>query len=459
MASDLTANYRSAGAADYEERRHGDPKWQFERDCVRRVLETYASRIDSVLDAPVGTGRFLELYEHLHEDTRVYGLDYSEDMLGVARARTASSRVVLQQQDIINQPIDIRADLVVCCRFLNLMSWQDAEKALRNLFAAARRLLVLAIRTVEDDYAGPELLDGKIHLHRRSSFVRMCQENGIEILRTEHFDTDRTGDYCMVTCAPRRTPRESRVNKNRKLVYTYGVTENEGKIYETKDECHVGFIRAVTNGSALRLYFPRVVDSTRNFIDAEWVKGDLAPADSWPQTIALLASIQSLSCSDESSFDYVEDLVIPRFRQALPLVGRELFDRVIAAIRDLSASFAPKVSHPDVIPGNVVISGERLVLIDNELLCRSRHYRVDILNVLNNLDPALRPRTFEAYLRLTGQTVSEWESQRDYLNTLWLARQVGSNIIMNQLERAQRDIARFQAGESILPYTRGGAGQ
>ena len=138
-------------------------------------------------------------------------------------------------------------------------------------------------------------------------------------------------------------------------------------------------------------------------------------------------------------------------RTALPLVGRDLFDRVVATIRERAADFEPAVSHPDITAANVIVSGEAPIIIDNELLCRSRHHRIDILNLLHNLDAVDRPRAFASYLDLAGVTPGEWHRHTDYLRHLWLARQVGSDVRRNDLAGAQARVRTFVAGDNILP--------
>lgn len=452
MADALVSFYQGTHAKDYEQLRTLNPKWQFEDRSLEEILQAHRTDIRSVIDAPVGTGRFLDLYQRVLGDVRVHGLDRSTDMLDVARGVSASRHVALREQDILGAPFDVRADAVVCFRFLNLLPWADAARAMRNLFAATDRLLVMAIRTVGDDYQGETVIENKIHLHRRSAFERLCADHRFTLVHEASCETGRTGDYRIVAYAPERPIRDRRVNKNQRVIYTYGRTDTEGKIYEVKDADHARFIRTVSQAPELDGCFPRIVDVNDRFVDAEWVPGDLLPGNVWRQPIELLVRIQSLALAEASSFDYVEDLVIPRFRKALPLVGTGLHDAVVAAIRALSASFDTRLSHPDVIPGNVVMSAKGPVLIDNELLCRTRHYRVDVLNMLNNLPVQARAQALRDWLELSGQTLASWEAHREYLSNLWLARQVGSALVSHQLERARQYVRDFERGENVLPY-------
>ena len=452
MADAVLQMYQGEHAAAYDARRAALPKWEFEDRALTDILGAHKKQIRSLIDAPVGTGRFLDLYRRVLGDVRVHGLDRSTDMLNMARRLDASGGVVLQEQDILGASFGVRADAVVCFRFLNLLPWADAARALRNLFVATDRLLVMAIRTVDDEYQGETFIESKIHLHRRSAFERLCADHRFTLVHEASCETGRAGDYRIVAYAPERPIRDSRVNKNQRLIYTYGRTETEGKIYEVKDSDHARFIQTVSQAPELHGSFPRIVGLADRFVDAQWIEGELQPGDTWRQSVELLVRIHALPSALASSFDYVEDLVVPRFRKALPLVGAALHDAAVSAIRALSASFETRVSHPDVIPGNVIATAGGPVLIDNELLCRTRHYRVDVLNMLNNLPVPVRAQALCDWLRLSGETLAGWEAHREYLSNLWLARQVGSALVSNQLERVREFVRAFENGENVLPY-------
>jgi hypothetical protein len=452
VTNELSERYRNDEARLYEERRSANPKWQFEHEALRRVLQTHAARIRSIIDAPVGTGRFLDLYRQCAGDATIHGFDASPDMLQMARHRAESDRVVLQKADIINEPLSAHADLVVCYRFLNLVPWDAAVATLRHLFAAADQLLVVAIRTVPDDYDGPTFIEDKIHLHRQTEFEHLCAEQGATILDMARIETGRAGDYSIVTCSTARQVRTSRVNKNGRLIYTYENGAGGGKVYEVANPEHAAFIVAIGRQPDVTQHFPMIRRTDDAFVDAAWVPGELLPASSWGEAVDLLVKIQSLDTSLCSSFDYVEGLVVPRFRRAAPVVGRRFCDRVVAAIFEHSEELEPRVSHPDVIPGNVVVSDAGLAVVDNELLCRSRHWPIDLLNLLNNLPPALRAPMMARYLRLTGQTLARWESRGAYLRPLWCARQIGSAVVLGDVERAKNLAEAYEAGEWLMPY-------
>lgn len=140
-----TLKYRGQKAATYELVRRKQARWHWEEEHVSRMLR--ALRPSSVLDCPVGTGRFLPLYGALA--AHVLGLDASEEMLALARAkkRRHAGRHQLEIGDAASTGCDDgRYDVVVCVRFLDLIDEEAMRAVMRELCRVARRAVVLTIR-------------------------------------------------------------------------------------------------------------------------------------------------------------------------------------------------------------------------------------------------------------------------------------------------------------------------
>src|SRR5687768_14769508 len=108
MADAVLQMYQGEHAVAYDARRAALPKWEFEDRALTDILRAHKKQIQSLIDAPVGTGRFLDLYRRVLGDVRVHGLDRSTDMLDVARRLDASEGVILQEQDILGAPFELR---------------------------------------------------------------------------------------------------------------------------------------------------------------------------------------------------------------------------------------------------------------------------------------------------------------------------------------------------------------
>lgn len=86
--------YEGERAQTYEEKRKGNKAWQWQQEIVEDILQRYQPR--GVLDVPVGTGRFFEVYKKIN--AAVLGVDISKDMLKIASEK--GYEIPLIQADI-----------------------------------------------------------------------------------------------------------------------------------------------------------------------------------------------------------------------------------------------------------------------------------------------------------------------------------------------------------------------
>src|SRR3990172_13164463 len=121
-------NAGDGNAAVYEARRAHKAKWKLEHSCLEFLLTGVRGR---VLDVPVGTGRFLELYRKL--GLAAVGVDYSSEMLACAKA--AHPDAALEQGDATNLRFaDGEFDAVICVRLLHLVAPSEAPLIMNELF-------------------------------------------------------------------------------------------------------------------------------------------------------------------------------------------------------------------------------------------------------------------------------------------------------------------------------------
>jgi SAM-dependent methyltransferase len=176
-------------AATYDETRTDEALWHFENDFIKEYFcNQHPSRI---LDAPVGTGRFLHYYPR---DSYIVGLDVSEHMLHRAKQRLSElslPHAELVQGDIFH--LDYEAnhfDSIVCWRLLHLLPSEMLTPALTELGRVLRGKLVAQIYIKGSHWqrfrsrgrrAIMRLLGRgpKVHPHRTSthirSYVHTCQ--------------------------------------------------------------------------------------------------------------------------------------------------------------------------------------------------------------------------------------------------------------------------------------------
>lgn len=137
--------YSPSEAATYEADRETEPLWLVENAFVRTLVDSTPAT--SVLDAPVGTGRFLDLYQ----GKSVTGIDLSQAMLDEAQKRATSlslSNVVLQLGNVSELPFNNKQfGLVISWRLLHLLPPEAMAGALAELARVC--LGTLCIQTYE----------------------------------------------------------------------------------------------------------------------------------------------------------------------------------------------------------------------------------------------------------------------------------------------------------------------
>lgn len=140
-------HYRDDVAATYIQQRTFEPQWHVEQEVIDRLIHSYANTGEAVLDAPLGTGRFIPLYVSI--GLRIYGLDISEDMLYEARklveCSQAQSHFIRGDIEMIPLADDI-VDHVVCTRFLNWVPINVVSRALCEFARVSRGRVIVEIR-------------------------------------------------------------------------------------------------------------------------------------------------------------------------------------------------------------------------------------------------------------------------------------------------------------------------
>lgn len=123
----------------YEAERARKGHWRREQAAVEGFLARLPQGL-SVLDVPVGTGRFVEFYRA--RDHRVTGFDASRDMLAIARRRAdeAGLSAEFTAGDATRLPYgDGAFDLVVSTRFLrHILPYALARQSLAEMARVCR---------------------------------------------------------------------------------------------------------------------------------------------------------------------------------------------------------------------------------------------------------------------------------------------------------------------------------
>ncbi len=144
-------------AEEYLQSRTHEKAWSIEEKIVEEWIQTIPQG-ESVLDIPVGTGRFLSTY--LKARLKIYGVDISLDMLNEAQKVLTEDQnhdmCVLLQGDIEELPFANGAiDRASCIRLFHLLPPSVIENAIFELSRVVSKEIIIQVFSVyEPSFAG-----------------------------------------------------------------------------------------------------------------------------------------------------------------------------------------------------------------------------------------------------------------------------------------------------------------
>jgi ubiquinone/menaquinone biosynthesis C-methylase UbiE len=135
------AYYQGSVATEYDAKRVTQKLWKAENEAVEDFLTGVTG---TVLDIPVGTGRYLGLYEKM--GVKVVGRDVNEDMLAEARKKHPGADLAVADVLALDMA-DKSIETIVCVRLLNLLSETEMQQALAELQRVASQRIIMTLRT------------------------------------------------------------------------------------------------------------------------------------------------------------------------------------------------------------------------------------------------------------------------------------------------------------------------
>lgn len=163
--------YRGAMASNYEAKRKKQLRWHQENKIVTDMLSALPP--GSVLDAPVGTGRFLPLYKKLK--LTGLGIDTSVEMLKQARRKSGADRLTLRIGNLLLDNLP-SAQTAVCVRFLDLIDEPAMQISMIQLMQTATQNIILTIRL-----GGRYILKSNTATHDRRKFMQLIAKRGWQV--------------------------------------------------------------------------------------------------------------------------------------------------------------------------------------------------------------------------------------------------------------------------------------
>lgn len=161
IGADVIRNKYTGRTAEIYDGRAGQPKWNAENAAMARFLDRIGPGA-SVLDIPVGTGRFLVDYRS--RGMPAIGMDVSHDMMAQARLKVPDADLRYGDILAIDLP-DASVDVAVAIRIMSWLKIAEMRQALSELARVSRRWIVTGggrsseRRTIARDVAGFALID------------------------------------------------------------------------------------------------------------------------------------------------------------------------------------------------------------------------------------------------------------------------------------------------------------
>ena len=158
MTNHIKEQYTGSVAQKYEDKRQSEDKWSNEQETILTILEQISDADDehlSILDVPVGTGRFFPFYKEF--GFRATGADISNDMLIEAadKAGEIGFSVELKNDSIEQLSFDDGVfDNVLCIRILNWVDFNTLAKIFSELSRVSARNMIVGIRVSEREQRG-----------------------------------------------------------------------------------------------------------------------------------------------------------------------------------------------------------------------------------------------------------------------------------------------------------------
>lgn len=177
----VSRQYRGKMASGYDAKRLKQKRWHEENRIVEEMLRS-TKLPGGLIDCPVGTGRFLPLYDKM-KITGV-GIDSSEEMLSVARTKLSrkqkTSFTIDQGSADKLRFLDREFRTCVAVRFFNLVEPYALRKCFAELTRVTSSNMICTVRL------GPEFYSNSaMATHSEREWWRMVKKHGWSVVRDE----------------------------------------------------------------------------------------------------------------------------------------------------------------------------------------------------------------------------------------------------------------------------------
>jgi ubiquinone/menaquinone biosynthesis C-methylase UbiE len=170
--------YFGQTARNYEQDRVTEPIWQIEQNFVSKYISGIP-RGNSILDIPVGTGRFIGLYQQA--GLMAHCVDISLDMIAEVRTKfgLAIPGSSLSVANAMALPFsDLSFDYLICWRLFHLTPRRLMNRVVKELARVTRRELVFQFFSVALETRNP-ITRSLTHVARSVLFPLVCAKKAL----------------------------------------------------------------------------------------------------------------------------------------------------------------------------------------------------------------------------------------------------------------------------------------
>jgi ubiquinone/menaquinone biosynthesis C-methylase UbiE len=143
-----------------------------EDDCLRLFMKDLPKGT-TVLDVPVGTGRFLKFFSGC--GFKVTGIDASEEMLSLAGQLKVKNATLIKGDARNLEYTDKAFDAVVCVRLLHLLPEAQMKKVIAEITRVTKKLCIITVQ-LGKEYQGKDTAT-----HDDAKFRAVIKKLGFEI--------------------------------------------------------------------------------------------------------------------------------------------------------------------------------------------------------------------------------------------------------------------------------------
>ncbi len=149
--------YVGAVATGYDAKRMNHQKWAVEQSIIEGWIDQMQEG-STVLDAPIGTGRFLSAYAR--RKLNVYGLDRSRDMMKEAEKKLPSGfDIEFRVGDVRDTKLpDKSVDATLNIRITRWLTPDECQQMMREMQRVSRSAMIWTARVANHEHPRPREL-------------------------------------------------------------------------------------------------------------------------------------------------------------------------------------------------------------------------------------------------------------------------------------------------------------